>query len=390
MTLSLVLGAIAAKLSSDAILDYLYPDALQDEILPTTAIPSAAPYVPPFLGGQCRLGANVGYWFIPTSFRNIEQGQTYNSNNTAPFGNGAIQLAANLSVSSVTFVRNGTRTASRIVMSNGTIKQDNLGFGNNSDTDNLVTDIVWNLVLYNYGTSQVIADNCGNLPDPNPPNLPIISDGGAPQNGTPSVTNGDDLVEAGLPVIALPSILPFLIGLAAQVGAAIAAAQAAADALTAIKAVADALKKLSEQLEAYKELFDKLREYLNQKEREEAAKKEYFIRQFGIIRKDGYLDITPRPAPVGFKPLMLDFRCSQVPNAMGRFFGKDSYNWFRYQELGSICFLSPTSGVLSVHKIEHVRTSIAIPELAIGFTFNLGLNGVIRARVSMLYTEEKN
>lgn len=361
MVFILPLAAVAVVVAGNLAYDYLFPDNDLPNVNDTTSLSDAPPYVPPFLGGQCvttyRLRGTV---FNPATGQNqpwvingiqgkITSIQPFNDEGANGCGvrvNGAIELNGNCN-----FGRNYTLTSVE-------------------RTDGL-------------------PDNCGNLPNPNSTVPPPIASGGVPQNTTPVITPNDQLVEGGLPVVFTPSVLSALAGLAAQIGTAIANAAAAADALAAAKATADAVGKLAQAVDAQKPTLDALRKYLNRKEREDATKKRYLIRQYGTILKDGYLDVTPRPAPVGFQPIMLDFLVFNVPSGLGRFFGKDSYNWFRYNELGSICFLSPTAGVLSVHKIEHLRTSIAIPELAIGFTYNLGLNGVIKARVSMLYTQEK-
>jgi len=365
----IVLGAIATVVAGNAAYDYLFPDNDLPDVGDTTNLPDGVPYVPPFVGGQCD---NVSYT-VRISFVSLPSGVR-----TAPFTGfsltGAIQSITPFNAPDSP---NGDTSISGIrgIGKNGTP----VFFASNG---NFARDFQVEAILGS-------PNNCGDVPNPNP-TVPLpIPDGGIPQNGTPATTPDDQLVENGLPVVFAPSILSLLAGLAAQLGSAIANAAAAADALAATKAVADAVDALAKMLDAHKGTLDKLRQYLNKKEKEDEAKKRYFIRQYGTILRDGYLDITPRPAPDGFKPLMLDFLCSNVPRGMGRFFGAKSYNWFRYQELGSICFLSPTMGVLSIHKIEQVRTSLAIPELAIGFTYNMGLNGVIRARVSMLYTQEK-
>jgi len=382
MTLPIVLSAIALKLATDLALDYLYPDGTADGTLSTTVIPSEN-YTPPYIGGQC-----LTQYTLALRVRQFQNGALIFTSNNILHANSNVRFGQITNISPALKSNgdafNGYKTTHRNNQGQVVTEVYPSGFSTSNDVLTAIVDQIEILRVDNQ------LDNCGNVPDPNAAPLPQISSGGAPQNGTPVITGNDALVEAGLPVLAIPPILTALLGLAAQLGAAVAAAQAAAETLAAIKATAEAVKKLAEQLDLHKEIFEKLRVYLNQKEREEDAKKRYFIRQYGTILRDGYLDITPRPAPVGFKPIMLDFRCENIPNGIGRFFGKDSYNWFRYQELGSICFLSPTSGVLSIHKIEHVRTSIAIPDLAIGFTYNMGLNGIIRARVSMLYTQEKS
>jgi len=366
-----VVLAIAVELAADAIRDYLFPDNPSPDVNPTTPAPDGI-FTPPFLGGQ-----QTGRLYN-VRVRAVLNGITYTS-----FNQGS------LLITQVPGKINGIRNE-RVPNAQGIPTQRAwILHGNNLErvvpfqvAGSIGTYFIDSVAPWDGG-----ADQGGNLPDGRIPTP--IPNGGLPQNNTPVTTANDKLVEGGLPIITIPPILSTLAGLAAQIGAAIAAAQAAADALTAIKAAANAIDKVAKVIDTFKDVADRLRDKLNKDDKADDAKKRYFIRTYGNIKGDGYLDITPRPAPVGFNPLMLDFFCFGVPSGMGRFFGKNSYNWFRYKELGSICFLSPTSGVLSVHKIEHLRTSIAIPNLAIGFTYNLGLDNVINARCSMLYTQEK-
>lgn len=387
-----ILGAIAVSVALPAAINYLFPSTPAPEVGPTTPTPSA-PFTPPFLGGQC-VGVNYSLVFLRTG-----GGSSAFIATAANGGQGAAWSSQALALQNVSGngfsgpIRSFTNTpasATSRTLSVGIGGGGSTAFNVPSDSGFVFGGISNQPYTYSFVGAfprNGSADACGNIPDPTPP--PPIPDGGVPQNGTPSTTPDDQLVEAGLPVVFTPSALAALAGLAIQIGQAIAAAQAAADALAATKAVADAIGDIAKVLDAHKETLDALRKYLNKKKKEDDANKQYYITQFGTILRDGYLNITPRPAREGYKPIMLDFLCANVPRAKGRFFGIKSYNWFRYEELGSICFLSPTSGVLSIHKIEHVRTSIPIPELAIGFTYNMGLNGVIRARVSMLYTQEK-
>lgn len=371
-----VLGAIGAALAAKTAYDYLFPNNELPTVGETTPTPDSPPYVPPFTGGQC---TGVQYETVINGQVKFGIGSNLEGQIQSTFVN-----AVGHSVSEpISVARLEIRNGNAVWVITNQLERTL------TSTSPIYAPLDISGLNVTVRRADLAPDTCGDLPDPNASPPPPIPDGGIPQNGTPAISPNDELVEAGLPVVFAPSVLAALAGLAISIGQAIAAAQAAADALAATKALADAVKGIADILAEYKETFDELRKYLNKKKKEDDANKQYFIRQFGTILRDGYLDITPRPAVEGFKPLMLDFLCANVPNAKGRFFGIKSYNWFRYEELGSICFLSPTSGVLSIHKIEHVRTSIPIPELAIGFTYNMGLNGVIRARVSMLYTQEK-
>jgi len=373
----IALAAVAAVVAGNAAYDYLFPDNELPQVNPTNPSPESI-YIPPFIGGQC-VGANYQV-LVEGTFNTGELVYSWGFNQSPTI--------AGLQVQRRNVVGRITSVSISAPNNFGTVVYSINGIPQREIVRNTFGQFVNSIKIIQIIRTDGI-DNCGNLPNPLGNNAPPIGGGGIPSNSTPVITPSDEIVNAGLPVVFAPSALSALAGLAAQLGAAIANAAAAADALAAIKATADAVDKLAKMLDRYKDLFEQLRKYLNKQEKEDDAKKRYLIRRYGTILRDGYLDITPRPAPDGFDPIMLDFLCANVPSGLGRFFGDKSYNWFRYNELGSICFLSPTFGVLSVHKIEHVRTSIAIPELAVGFTYNMGLNGVIRARVSMLYTQEK-
>jgi len=379
----IALAAVAAVVAGNLAYDYLFPNSELPEVNDTTALSDAPPFVPPFLLGQC-LGVEYNrIKWTDTVVRNNNNGNRVGVSVTEI---AFIDVPRIGRITSVTVNASSTSYSFRITGANGATNAGGAASGGNPTNSDVFSGNPTNIELIR---SDNVTDICGNVANPNQDVAPSIPSGGIPTNTTPVITPSDELVNAGLPVVFAPSALSALAGLALSLANAIASAQAAANALDAIKATANAVDKLAKTLDEYKNIFEQLRKYLNKKEQEDDAKKRYLIRQYGTILRDGYLNITPRPAPVGFDPIMLDFLCSNIPNGLGRFFGNKSYNWFRYTELGSICFLSPTLGVLSVHKIEHVRTSIAIPELAVGFTYNMGLNGIIKARVSMLYTQEK-
>jgi len=366
--IALPIAAYAAYLLGG--LDYLrrliLPDAPNTEGI-------KPPFTPPFLGGQCRKGADTGYWWIGISYRNLEQAQTYNSGNTAPFGNGAFQLPANKSINSITPVRVGNATAIRIIMHDGQVVQFVLPFGNPNDATNLMTEIVANLVLYNYTTNAVIPDDCGNLDNPNI--APPIAEDGLADSGSPDLDNST-IVIAGAPLVAIPSF-------AAILAAAIAAAKNALTALEAIKAVADAIAAISDLLNALKDALDK------DKERNDPSNKELSRYNFGSIRRDGYLRLYPVAGLQKKTAVYLDLQVMSLPIGYGRYFGNKSPHFYRFRSLGHIAFTSPTFGVMEVREIEFTRSSFQIPLNATGFYYHLGLDGAIIANASGFYQETK-
>ena len=273
MAIPLILSNIAARVITDLIIDFLNPDTNRPDVADTGLLPDSNTGNPPFTGGQCS----------GSSYR-IEWLRDDGVWEDAGFSVAGKILAISFVGSSGNsrFYRAFSESGINPAWSVGTERGGVNGF-------------------------RAIGANCGNIGDGNnvpPSNIPS---GGVPQNGTPPVTGGDDLVEGGLPVVFTPSILATLAGIAANIGAAISAAQSAGDALDAAKKLADAVKGLADTADAYKPLFDKLRDDLNKREKEDDAKKQYFIRQYGTISGDGYLDIVPRPSLDGFNPLMLDF-----------------------------------------------------------------------------------
>jgi len=365
--IALPIAAYAAYLLGG--LDYLrrliLPDAPNTEGV-------KPPFTPPFLGGQCRKGANIGYWYIPTSYFNIEQGQTYQSGNTAPFGNGARQLPSNLAVAGFSIIRNGTASNFRIVMSDGQIITGGF-FGNANDSTNLIQNLQYSFVLYNYTTNAVIPDDCGNLGNPNI--APPIAEDGLADSGSPNLDNSTVIIAAA-PLVAIPSF-------AAILAAAIAAAKNALTALEAIKAVADAIAAISDLLNALKDALDK------DKERNDPSNKELSRYNFGSIRRDGYLRLYPVAGLQKKTAVYLDLQVMSLPIGYGRYFGNRSPHFYRFRSLGHIAFTSPTFGVMEVREIEFTRSSFQIPLNATGFYYHLGLDGAIIANASGFYQETK-
>lgn len=326
----------AAVIGLDFLRRQLLPDAPETN-------PVAAPYTPPFTGGQC----NTLYAYDVT-FLDVSSG-----NRSAPITRtiqGAITDVSPFND------RNGT---AGIDVTGASGKQTE-SFGSNSFTRDYEVS--------NIRRVDGQPDNCGNLPNPNP-SLPIASDGLA-SSSAPVIDNDSPLVQ-GAPIVAIPP-------LAAIVANIVTAVKAAVDALAAAKSLADAIKAIADTINGIKD-------WLDDKNKDDPTKKTLFVHNYGRIRKDGFLRLYPNGEVRGYQPVYLDLQLLSIPIGYGKYFGNLSPNFYRFKSLGHISFVSPTFGVLKTVEIEFSRTSVNIPENAFGFFYHLGLEDTIRANASLFY-----
>lgn len=222
-------------------------------------------------------------------------------------------------------------------------------------------------------------DNCGNVASP-------VSSPSIPDDGLFNPTNphiADDNGNVNQSAIVLAPALPLVLVSAVLAGysAAMAAAQAASDALTAIK-------KIAEGLDALKTLWDKLKEFLDEWEKNRPKKRDIVRQTYGRIFGDGALDFFPNNN-TKFQPIQLDVVITNIPVGFGRYFGSLSPSRYRFRELGYIAFYSVNQGILEVHSIQFKRTSYQIPELAVGFIYHLGLDEQIKGYSFGTFSVEK-
>lgn len=342
---------------------------LRRALLPDAPSASAVsePYTPPFAGGQCtfayrgildvRVSTNpsqrlIYSWGSGGSGSFIAVGSNPPTSSWSAFTiSGKINTVTfDLSGSTYRFFVNGIHVASR-ASAGGAVTSVNIA----------------GLVPASGG-----ADNCGDLPNLNPA-PPIPSDGLA-DAPPPNLSSDPDLV-MGAPLVTIPSVGALIAAAAAALSAAASTAAGLVALMNAIKAIGDAL--------------DKLKEWLEDKDKDDDTKKTLRRHDYGSIKKDGFLRLYPNGEGNGFEPKYIDLQMLSIPISYGRFFGNLSPNFYRFQSLGYIAFVSPTFGVLSVHEIEFSRCSMTVPANAFGFFYHLGLDDTLRANVSMFYLQNE-
>lgn len=320
-------------------------DYLRRQLLPSapTTSPVSDPYTPPFIGGQCSIPYTVKIMVTDKS-TNVES--VFDTRGvTGPIRGAEVFDDIPNNVLRLTI----TSSSAPLV------KLANKNFYKNLRLGAIIPP-------------SGVSDNCGNLQNPN--GAPSIASDGLAGVAAPQLDNDDNLV-SGAPIVALPSI-------AAILAAAIAAAKAAGAALDAIKSIADAIAAIGD-------LLDKIKDWLEDKDKDDDTKKDLYVHTYGSIRKDGFLRLYPQGTENGFKPVYIDLQLLSIPVGFGKYFGTLSPNFYRFQSLGHISFVSPSFGILSTHEIEFTRTSMTVPDNAYGFFYHLGLEDVIRANVSLFY-----
>ena len=211
-------------------------------------------------------------------------------------------------------------------------------------------------------------DNCGNLSNPTPapsinddglftPNNPVIGD----ENGT--LNPAAIILSPAAPIIAIGGGL-------ALAAAAAAAAKAATDALEAIKKVAEALDSL-------KKLWEKLQEFLEEWDKDRPKNRDIVRQTYGNIDGDGAIDFYPLNNK-NFVAIQVDIIVTEVPLGFGKYFGSMSPSRYRYKELGYISFYSINKGIIETHSIQFKRSSLIIPKTAVGFIYHFGLDNKIK------------
>lgn len=344
-TLLLISAGLAA-------LDYFVPPEVDDPVLPTE--PIDPPYSPPFNGGQC---SGVVYDVTMSEIRRRRSDPSivdYNQNFTVRV-KGAIGGLTVLQQSPP------ERFFYRL-----TLDAESIQFGTRPiEVGGAQSGTIWDVESEILSITRVDGqdDNCGDLPNPNPP-FPIASSGLA-QSGDPDLLNDSELVSSGL--------VPINIG--ALLAAALAALRVATNIAEAVAALADALA-------AIKEAIDKL--FPKERDKNKATYKY----DFGSISKDGFLRLYADVSNAGFEAIWLDVLITNIPQGYGKYLGELSPNRYIYDRLGYIAFVSPSLGICEVKEIEFPRQSFAVPKDCIGFFYHLGLNGVTKANVSGIYEQE--
>jgi len=336
-------------------IDYLLRDLL-NPTSETGTFPSG--FVLPFTGGQ---SVGVNYRFqVKVTFSDGSTGFSINSGGALRIEQYTVAEINSVgsvitgAIGGVSFVRGQSNGKFAVIESNPPIEffVSSKDFGTNPPNTIEIIQLI---------RADGNADTGGNLPDPNPI-------GNASSSGLAS-NEPVDISEA----IVLAPAIPLAGFLASVLGA--LAGLATAD---NIAALGNALKNLLENL------LDKLD---NEDEDKEAAKEISRI-DLGLLRGDGYKNLYGFDNTTNYEAFLLDLQIFQVPIGTGRFFGINSPNRFRFNQLGYIAFTSNTFGIMETREIEFNRVSFVIPEGAVGFFYHLGLDRKIGANCSIYYERE--
>ena len=332
--------------------------------------PLASPVAPPFTGGQCPTLYAVTYILYQTNMQDVESfayaGQETFNLQGAIGGGRALLIGLTPS--------NGYERIRWQILSNGSwFELASKAGGGGLGMKNARTEIL--------SVSRVDGqpDSCGNVGNTSTP--PSIPDDGLFNPVNPNI--GDDNGTLNPAAIVLAPALPLVLVSAILGGyaAAMAAAQAASNAL-------DAIKKVAEGLDALRSLWEKLKEFLDEWEKNRPKKRDIVRQTYGQIVGDGAIDFFPNNN-TKFQAIQLDVIITNIPIGFGRYFGSLSPSRYRYRELGYIAFYSTNQGILETHSIQFKRTSYQIPELAVGFIYHLGLDDQVRGYSFGTFSVEK-
>lgn len=318
------------------------------------------PYTPPFLGGQ-----TDSEWYVFLTFDHTQQTiyddfyQT-NPNGTLGSNNGS---RVNGVIKSITAENGGVRII--------TSRQN---FFKSAGSMSFIPIII-SIKLFRGDGSPDVGPN---LPNPSPPSIP---NGDLFKPNNPPIVDGNNVVDASAIVLAPAVPLVLVTALAAGYAAAVGAAKAASDAL-------EAVKKIAEALDALKSLWDKLKEFLDEWEKNRPKKRDIVRQTYGQIVGDGALDFFSSNNQKA-KAIQLDIVVTNIPEGISKYYGSLSPSRYRYKELGYIAFYSVNQGILETHSIQFKRTTLQIPELAVGFIYHLGLDEAIRGYAFGTFSIEK-
>lgn len=324
------------------------------------------PYIPPFMGGQC---ANVRYYInvSVTQPRVGRTGTTFNDLQFSAFGPITnVNVAFNSGGSPSVFFTGKNSVGS---IFNGSPAIPNL-FSNEAFIVDFIT-------LVRADGSSV---ECGNISNPNP--APLIPDDGLFNPTNPLIADDNGVINPAAIVLAPAFPLALVAAILAGYSAAMQAAQAALSAL-------DAIKKIAEGLESLKDLWEKLKEFLNEWEKNRPKKRDTIRQTYGQLIGDGALDFFPSNNQK-YQSIQLDIVITNIPIGRGKYFGSFSPHRYLYKELGYIAFYSTTQGILETHPIQFKRTSLAIPKLAVGFIYHLGLDNQVKGFAFGSFSVEKS
>lgn len=334
---------------------------------------SSSAYTPPFSGGQC-----LGEYIIEFNYivfdPNGGNSKFASRKNDADLPVGYARLNPMLLAGKIVSVqKNPSSNAIEATNSAGRVAREASG------TAPAGSGYTVEFTLIGVKLDSGGADNCGNLANPAPP--PNIPNGDLFKANNSTITNENNVVNPAAIVLAPALPLVLVSALAAGYAAAMAAAKAASDAL-------EAVKRIAEGLEALKSLWDKLKEFLDEWEKNRPKKRDIVRQTYGQIIGDGALDFFSANNQKA-QAIQLDIIIVDIPSGISKYYGSLSPSRYRYKELGYIAFYSVNQGILETHSLQFRRTTLQIPELAVGFIYHLGLDEAISGYAFGTFSIEK-
>jgi len=340
--------------------------------IPSLLAPKPTPlgtsFTPPFTGGQCAFFYLVTYTLYKTDLNGVESIQEQGLSGAQ----GAIQDIV-VTYGSDTPSAGKTSLTWNIKTSNGNVFAGSISSG--SGTGFASGRGVINSVRPRDG--QI--DSCGNVGNPNPP--PSIPDGDLFKPNNPTISDNNDVINPSAIVLVPGSPLDIIPLGAAAIAAALAAARAAADAL-------EAIKKLAEALQGLADLWKRQKEDLDDSKKKNPKNRDIVRQTYGQIVGDGALDFFSSNNKKA-QAIQLDIIITNIPSGISKYYGSLSPSRYRYKELGYIAFYSVNQGILETHSLQFKRTTLQIPELAVGFIYHLGLDEAIRGYAFGTFSIEK-
>lgn len=293
------------------------------------------PFVPPFTGGQCPVTYIVNLRTRRTSDNFQQDWGTF-------VGIGPIQFLG--------LTDNPSGQSIKVVFANGSAPESSIG----EFVEGLYVSI--STFVRNDGQD----DDCGDIPNPNPQEP--TNENGLTDAPFPDIENGEDILVEGVAPLVVPSAL----------AAALAALRLAIDAAAIGNAIANALEEL-----------DRLNRARNNERKPTpddeppADGKPTIVRYtFGFLEGDGYINLYP-DINTKYEGIYLDIIIENIPVGFGKEFGRRSPNRYKFRKLGWVAFVSPSFSLFNFQELEFRRNCLPIPEGAIGFYYNLGLDKVI-------------
>lgn len=336
----------------------------------------APPYTPPFTGGQCQIPYVIMLKWFRTDWNQYVYA-VFGGSNASGEPNPQPDTTLRGQGTAVTGAISGIQR--QVHLGGGIWEVTINGISINFNPTNKGSDIAIHKVI----TQSGIEDTCGNIPNP-APSESIGTNG----SGTPPPNNQPPVLQYA-PVVVGTGISAAAIAAAATAAAALGAAAAAISAATTIGGLATAI---GDAIGAIGDFIDKKfneEEKKREEEEEKKKKKKLFRQDLGRVQNDGMLSLVPNDTDETIELLFLDINFIEIPNTVGRYYGKWSPNRHWYDGgLGYICFYSYSFGIISSHELQYRRNTIPIPNGTYGFFYHFGLSTAYQANTQLVYNRE--